>query len=1068
MGGEPRARRPARADPVRAAPAAPRAAARLGGAAAPDPRGRRPRQGRPLREGLRVPRGRAADPRRRAARRRGRRADPRDRRRASSRRPTTSPRCARRSTELVAPLPERRPADGRAPRARRATGSRAAPASRSSPSSCARCETRGQQARPRSPTSSSSRRSSRSRSRSSSGRSPARSPLRRPHGALPRRVRGRPARRRRPALRLRRASSRPASSSPSCSSTWSASSTSRPSRRSRSGRRGWSSSCSTSSSSSPGSPTSRGARERFYWRTLGVFMLGIAANAVYGVVQLAAAEVAGLNLDQRCSRRSPAARARSTSTARSRAQDVYRPNALTGDPNHLGIMLLVPLLVLTPLYLRLERGHRLRLPLALAARVPARRRARDALAERPARARRRPRSCSRSRTGASSRSRELLLPLAGVGLVAARRAGARAGTSSRPCSARASTPPARGTSTHFDVYDFIPDVLSLEPALRARAEQLLGLLRVRHRPDELRPALVLRRHARRDRASSGRCSSSPSSSTCSGGSAARVSAALGRGRRRRRARVRPLAWGLTAALVGTIAANAFYLTMSFYYFYAFATARARGADRLRAEARLKVVVLTTSYPRYEDDVAGRFVRDAVERVRARGVEVEVVSPASFRHFGIAYGHGIAGNLRRRPWLVLLLPALPRRRSRAPRAGPRATPTSCTRTGSRPALVALADRQAVRRPALGHGRRARAPRAVARPAAAAPRAARGRRLGRPRRRGARARRARGRASSRAGVELPAERRRAGGAAARPLRRPALAGEGHPRVPRRDRGPAARDRRRRAAARSPEALGFVPPAQLGAYYERAAVVCVPSRREGYGVVAREAMAYGRPVVATAVGGLVDASRTAVTGLLVPANDPPALRAALERLLADAEPARAPRGGRDAQPSTAQRRGRSGCRPARQLRAECARDEQARSHHRRRRPGRLAPRGAAARRRATRSSASSGASLGAYPNLDDVRDRIQLLQADLLDQVSLAQRAARPPEPGRGLQPRCAVVRADVLAAAGADGGVRRGRRDRAARGGAPRRPGRSRLPGGVERDLRRPAGGAAERGDAGHAA
>jgi hypothetical protein len=36
------------------------------------------------------------------------------------------------------------------------------------------------------------------------------------------------------------------------------------------------------------------------------------------------------------------------------------------------------------------------------------------------------------------------------------------------------------------------------------------------------------------------------------------------------ARVRPLAWGLTAALVATLAANAFYLTMSFYYFFVFA------------------------------------------------------------------------------------------------------------------------------------------------------------------------------------------------------------------------------------------------------------------------------------------------------------------------------------------------------------------------------------------------------------------------------------------------------------------------------------------------------------------
>jgi O-antigen ligase len=34
--------------------------------------------------------------------------------------------------------------------------------------------------------------------------------------------------------------------------------------------------------------------------------------------------------------------------------------------------------------------------------------------------------------------------------------------------------------------------------------------------------------------------------------------------------VRPLAWGLTAALLGTLAANAFYLTMQFYYFFVLA------------------------------------------------------------------------------------------------------------------------------------------------------------------------------------------------------------------------------------------------------------------------------------------------------------------------------------------------------------------------------------------------------------------------------------------------------------------------------------------------------------------
>jgi glycosyltransferase involved in cell wall biosynthesis len=86
--------------------------------------------------------------------------------------------------------------------------------------------------------------------------------------------------------------------------------------------------------------------------------------------------------------------------------------------------------------------------------------------------------------------------------------------------------------------------------------------------------------------------------------------------------------------------------------------------------------------------------------------------------------------------------------------------------------------------------------------------------------------------------------------------------------------------------PDALGFVPPSELGAYYERAAVVACPSHREGYGVAAREAMAHGRPVVAAAVGGLLDAVEDGVTGVLVPPREPATLRSALERLLADPE--------------------------------------------------------------------------------------------------------------------------------------------------------------------------------------
>jgi glycosyltransferase involved in cell wall biosynthesis len=48
----------------------------------------------------------------------------------------------------------------------------------------------------------------------------------------------------------------------------------------------------------------------------------------------------------------------------------------------------------------------------------------------------------------------------------------------------------------------------------------------------------------------------------------------------------------------------------------------------------------------------------------------------------------------------------------------------------------------------------------------------------------------------------------------------------------------------------------------------------------------MAWGRPVVAAAVGGLMDAVQDGVTGLLVPPGDVRALRAAIERLLGDAD--------------------------------------------------------------------------------------------------------------------------------------------------------------------------------------
>jgi len=308
--------------------------------------------------------------------------------------------------------------------------------------------------------------------------------------------------------------------------------------------------------------------ERFYWQTIGTFTAGIAVNAVYGVLQLVAAQ-GGRNLDNAVLSPLTGGASSINIYGAVEGQSVYRPNALTADPNHLGIMILVPLLTLLPVYLRLPKAHRLRRQLAvvlgfllivelatlsrsgllglgcglLVLAIPYRRRL---------------------------LSRDLLVPLGAslalVGIVILSRLHffetvIRSRVTGKDSSA----------SVHFGVYDFIPNVLSAHPLFglgfnnfSVYYELVTG--KSNWGPHSFYVALLVE--------------------TGLVGAAVfivflwylfqRLDAARALGRSLAVAhdpaasRLRPLAWGLTAALVGTLAANFFYLTMTFYYFYVLA------------------------------------------------------------------------------------------------------------------------------------------------------------------------------------------------------------------------------------------------------------------------------------------------------------------------------------------------------------------------------------------------------------------------------------------------------------------------------------------------------------------
>ena len=307
--------------------------------------------------------------------------------------------------------------------------------------------------------------------------------------------------------------------------------------------------------------------QAYFWRTLGWFSAGLVVNAAYGVLQLLDARRGG-NLDATLLSPITGGSSQINIYGAINGANVYRPNALTGDPNHLGIMLEIPLLALTPLYLRLPRGHRWKWPLgavlgfllivelatlsrsgllglgvgALVLAVPYRR-----YLSAPA----------------------LLVPVGAALAILLAVVLSRQSFFTTILKSRVETS-GSSESAHLQVYSFIPQVLHIDPlfglglnTFSVYYEFVTG--KTNWGPHSYYVALVVE--------------------TGLVGTALfglflvwvfrrlAVARSLGRSLAAARdplaARVRPLAWGFTAALAGTLASNAFYLTMQFYYFYAF-------------------------------------------------------------------------------------------------------------------------------------------------------------------------------------------------------------------------------------------------------------------------------------------------------------------------------------------------------------------------------------------------------------------------------------------------------------------------------------------------------------------
>ena len=111
-------------------------------------------------------------------------------------------------------------------------------------------------------------------------------------------------------------------------------------------------------------------------------------------------------------------------------------------------------------------------------------------------------------------------------------------------------------------------------------------------------------------------------------------------------------------------------------------------------------------------------------------------------------------------------------------------------------------------------------------------------------------------------------------------------------------------RRLAGTPHRFLGPLTGSALSSAYASADLFCLPSRTETFGQVALEAAASGLPVIVTDQGGAHESVVDGETGLVVPADEPHALAAAIDTLARD--PARRQRLGHQARQQASLRSG------------------------------------------------------------------------------------------------------------------------------------------------------------------